>query len=312
MVTALLIIRTPLQAKLSEIVLAQEGITEYDLLYLTQRKTEKTMWYFRLLARRARRNSLLFVPQWIFDSLTDLSFYLKGLCLGLIWRGKYDLVIFGSLDSLSITGLAAKFANRYITVDDGSANIDQGPRGYFQQRTGPRQWILKNLTGAPALAQVKDLVERHYTLFPDHRNTVDQTKLVQISDWPPKRARRGGLEPIVIYIGMAESLWLSPVQIEAMRQYLASRRIDFYIPHPMEKQALLSGISILPHPELLAEEALARVPSKSPLHLIAAVSTVLFTTKKIATVRTMLVPKGFEKLIPLARESGCEIVRLSE
>lgn len=310
MAVSLLIIRTPLQAKLAEIALNQEGVIEYDLLYLTQRKTEKTVWYFNRLAEKARRNSLVLVPEWFFSGLAELTFYFWARFLAQLWGCKYKLAIFGSLDSPAITGLATRFANQHVTVDDGSANIARGTQGYFVQRRGFRERILKKLTGAPDLIELKKSIAKHYTLFSDYPNAIEAKKLVQISKWPPTRIRDSRLNPIVVFIGTAEHLWMTPPQIEAARSYLKATRIDFYIPHPMEKRGLLEGVAKLPHSELLAEDALVRMPTKRPIHLIAVASTVLFTAKEIATHRIMLVPHGCENLASMAQKSGCEIVSL--
>lgn len=311
MVRALLIIRTPLQARLAEIALAREQVREYDLLYLTRRRTPKTIRYFHLLAHGARSSSLIYVPEWFFGGFAELVSFFWGRWSAQFWGGRYDLAVFGSLDSLAITGLATRFAPYFITVDDGVANIlPTGP--YSRQRIGRSDWFVRRMSGAPSLNEVKNLVARHYTVLQLSRNAIETKKLIPVSNWPPTRISMRSQTPIVIYISGAESMWASSSQLREIREYLLAEAIHFYVPHPMDKHPTLPGVPELPHSELLAEEALAILPGNHPLHLIGTQSTALFTTRKIASKRTMLIPKRSKSLIPAARESGCEIVELRE
>ena len=306
---ALLIIRTPLQAKLAEIALRSEGLEDYDLLFFTHHKTSKTLWYYNQLAQRAQKKQLLFIPNGPLTRFADLGFYFWGLSLVFLWGREYDVMIFASLDAPAVTGLATRLAKRLVTVDDGRANVSRF-ESYFDENL-QRHWIIRRITGAPKLNQLKASVERHYTIFSSQLNAMDPAKIVPITNWPPKREINQSLPPVVIYIGAAESTWLSPQQISEIRQYLAAHPVDFSIPHPMERQSLAKGVPDLPHPELIAEEALSLFQSSAPIHLVGTFSTVMLTTKAIATKRTVLVPTGLENQIPLSEEAGCETVLLS-
>ena len=306
---ALLIIRTPFQAKLAEIALRSEGLKDYDLLFFTHHKTVKTLGYYDQLAKKAQKKKLIFIPDGPFTRFADVAFYLWGLYLVHLWGREYGVIIFGSLDAPAVTGLATRLSKRLITIDDGSANVTIS--GSYHDELRERNWIIRRLTGAPKLKQLKASVERHYTVFSRQLHAMDLEKIVLITSWPPKREVDESLDPIVIYIGTAESIWLNSDQIEEIRKYLTKHPVHFSIPHPMERKSLASGVPDLPFSELLAEEALSLFPTKAPLHLVGPLSTVMLTTGRVATKRTVLVPTGFENLVPLWEGAGCETVLLS-
>lgn len=306
---ALLIIRTPFQAKLAEIALRREGLRDYDLIFLTHHKSSKTLWSYSQLAKRAQKKKLIFIPDGPLTRVADVAFYLLGLSLVFLWGREYDAIIFGSLDAPAVTGLATRLGRRLITLDDGSANVNQFG-SYFDETIEPN-WVVRRITGAPKLNELKASVERHYTIFLDELNAMDTEKLAPITGWPPKRQINRSLEPIVVCIGTAESIWLSPEQIEEIREYLTTHPVDYYIPHPMERQSLVRGVPHFPRSELLAEEALSFFPGRAPFHLVGAFSTTMLTTKGIVAKRTVLIPTGCENLIPQSEKAGCETLYLS-
>ena len=305
----LLIIRTPLQARIAQIALTAEGEPTYDLLFFTQQKTAKNMQSFASLGKKAERKFLSFVPIGFRWFLSELLFYALGRIMLSIWGRGYDTVVFGSLDSPALAGLATQFRSRLVTVDDGSANI-LSRTSYFREQFGMRFATLRWVTRSPELRDIREVVELHYTIFPGYENVIETKKLAPVLDWPPKRKVHPDASLVVILVSTAERLWMSASEFRIFETYLATVNVDYKIPHPMDETRSFDWIPELPHQELLAEEALAAIGPDFSIHLVGSPSTVMFTASELSAKRTVLITARLKHLRPSFEGAGCEIIIL--
>lgn len=306
----LLIVRTPLQAKVAQFALEAEGDPVYDLLFFTRQKSLKNLHSFESLGKGAQRKFLVFVPSGFRWFLSELLFYALGRAILGMWRESYATVVFGSLDSPPLAALATHFRSRLVTVDDGSANIF--PRSsYFQEQTGMRLATLQRLTRSPNLQKIVEMVDKHYTIFPGYENVIETKKLVPVPNWPAVRNADTNTSPTVVFISTAEHQFMSSSELGIFQKYIAALNIDYKISHPMDEKLSFNQIPELPHAELLAEEALGNVSPNFSIHLVGAVSTVMITASKLAARRTVILFERDRHLGPLFEAVGCEIVSLS-
>ena len=305
----LLIIRTPLQARIAQFALAAEGEPSYDLLFFTQQKSTKNLRSFARLGKAAERKFLVFVPIWFRWFPSELMFYALGQVLIGIWGRAYDAVVFGSFDSPGLAGLVTQVRSRLVTVDDGSANIFIGS-SYFQQQSLMRLTILRWLTRSPDPRGIRGTVERHYTIFPGYENVVGREKLVSVMHWPPSRKVSHPASPIVVFVSAAERVWMSDSELRIFQAHLSTIKVDYKIPHPMDDKLAFDWIPELPHQELVAEEALAAIGPDFSIHLVGSPSTVMITAKELSEKRTVLITARTKVLRTLFEGAGCEIVIL--
>lgn len=308
---ALLLILTPLQASIAVSALKDLDISEYDLLFFTRYRTKEVVTAFRELQRCAGNAALLSTKHRRPDVAVQFMFWVRARRKLLRWKKIYGHTIFASVDTPFVRGLALRTQATLVTIDDGVANVQQDS-SYFNERTTKRGKFQRDLFGSQSLAAMKKRINTHYTIFPEFQNIVDGNRIRVASSWkltPPTPPGRGEL---TFAIGSAETLWLDSSQIQALRQYLRSCDVDYYIPHPMQEISLLPEVPEVNKGGLLGEEAIINIAGDNKIHLIGPMSTLFLTLRAHSQKRTLIVPRGHEKYIELGERLGCQIVRLGQ
>jgi N-acetyllactosaminide alpha-2,3-sialyltransferase len=308
--SALLLIRTPLQAWIAKRVLKAESVRSYDLVYFTHNDSYEDLHYFKELANEANRTQYCYAPVKRYDIFNHLDFYSQTAS----WRQqrKFHIVCLASIDSPVINALAAFHAtSECVTFDDGLANIMLSG-AYYRDAVSLRLRLYKRFFGATDLSSIKSRIIRHYTIYPGFQNIVEKSHLRYLDGFCHEQNQPSSLSVFKTYfIGQPFEEALCPDQIVSLKVYLRGLDIDYYVRHPREQSILNIGVPVLDKHGLIAEDAILRHAQGHPIHLVGWFSTALFNMAAIAQRRTMLLIKSdpnSEHMATLARQAGCEIV----
>ena len=308
--TALLLIRTPLQAWIAERVLKAEGVTRYDLVYFTQNDSTEDKFYYQLLAAGAVRSQYCHVPLKRYDILGHIDFFIQSRT----WRRKPspDLVMLASYDSPVINALASvhKFS-RLVTFDDGTANIFTDGL-YHLDIVSRRMKLYRCFFRATSPDIFKDRISRHYTIYPGFINIVENARLRYINGWQHYADRADfSVDAKVYFIGQPYEEVLNPAQIGRLEEYLRTKVIHSYVRHPRERSPINIDLPFLDKQGRVAEDAILADAGDRPIHIIGWFSSVMLNLAAIASKRTMILLNDHpasKMQANLALQSGCEIV----
>lgn len=310
--TALLLIRTPLQAWIAEQTLRAETVSHYDIVYFTHNNSSEDRYYFKRLALRAENSQYCYAPARHFDILGHLDFRRQAN----IWYRdkKRDLILFASIDSHVMNAISrCQIGSKLITFDDGLGNIFPSDR-YCLDNISWRSRIYRKLLGASDLKCTKARIVRHYTLYSEFANIVDPGRLRRLHGWSPYEIAAESLVAIKTYfLGQPFEEVLSPAQIGALVAHLKTMAVDFYVRHPRERKLLDIGATCLDKQGRIAEDAIVSHAGTAGVHLVGWFSTVLFNLGEVAQRRTMLLlnsDPGTPRMAEMARQAGCEVVIL--
>lgn len=316
--SALLLVRTPLQAWIAEQVLRAEAVTNYDFVYFTHNDSGEDRYYFNRLSANADHAQYCYAPTRRFDILGHLDFY---------WQTRkwhYDLgheiTLMGSIDSHLINSISRQqVTSELITFDDGLANILPSDR-YCKDNTSWRSRIYRKFLGASDLASTRDRIAHHYTLYEKFDNIVESGRLKALSGWnfngQSRRIEKdvGTLQPIKTYfIGQPFEEAMSAEHVNIFENYVKTLGIDVYVRHPRERQPLDIGVPFLEKLGEIAENAILRDAKNCEIHIFGWFSTVLFNLNFMASQRTMILMHAdpvSSQMAKMARKVGCEVILL--
>jgi hypothetical protein len=308
--SALLLVRTPLQAWIAVKILSSEGVSNYDLVYVTQQDSTEDRYYFHKLSSNSENSQYCFAPLHRFDIFNHLDFYrqAKGWCSNL----NRDLVIMSSIDSHVINAISSRQnSSKLVTFDDGLGNILPTDQMYKDSSIPWRTWLYRKLFGGKDIKIIKRNIIRHYTLYPQFENIVDRSRLKTLQGWVRKENNLNYNKVITYFVGDNFEELLSSDQIKVLLNYLKTLKIDLYVRHPREKNTLQLGIPYLDKKCQIAEDAIIFDAGMSQIHIIGWFSAVLFNLGEIAQRRTMLLVRtdpNSNEMSKLAARAGCEII----
>lgn len=310
MATALLLLRSPFQAWLADLVLEAEGIDEYDIIYVTRNDSEEDRYYFEQLQRRASqahysligRARIDFIQVW--GRQLELTSITKNKC--------YDVIVFASINDFVFAWATVHHRGAaLVTLDDGAANYVE--RGIYAQE--PLSWrghLFRSILGVPSYRTIKNEIVRHYTLHPDLPNIVDKQRLRQISTHV-RASEAPKNNEMWFFIGAPFDEVMSPEQLNRFRSCVEQNWIDYYVEHPREKTPILEVPPRLTKQGRIAEEAIIATAGGSRIVLVGWLSTVMFNLSGPDVRKIVVLPQDSSdiiKLSALAKRIGCEIVAI--
>ena len=300
----LLIIRTPFQAWFVEQILKKERIERFDIIYITQNNSEEDRYYYSRLISKARNGSYAFVKQQKFDVLNTI--FLRIRLRSWYKAESYNKIIYASIPALVPNSLVANFpTSELITFDDGAANIVASDEYYIESRS--RKYLLyRYLLGGLSLKDIKSRINRHYTLYSDFENIVENERLRYLDGWSNRKVTKGKAK--TYFIGSPFEEVMNQEQIVRLENYVKELKIDFYINHPRERKMLSIGAEVLNKQGRIAEEAIVSNAENSPIILIGWFSTVMLNMEALCESRIVLLPKECPQtpeLFELSKKAGC-------
>lgn len=303
----LIIIRTPFQAWLVQKVLEKEGITSFDIIYITQDDSEEDKHYYEQLYSKARDGTYVFVKRQKIDILNVLLMRIE--LRQWYKKSNYSLIVFASITSLVANSLVTKLSkSELITFDDGAANIVSNDE-YTYESTNKRYLFYRSVMGASSIKCIKSRISKHYTLYNNFENIVESARLSYLEGWNSKKISKG--KPKTYFIGSPFEEVMTKEQIVRLENYVKDLKVDFYISHPRERKMLNIGAKTLNKQGCIAEEAIVCNAEDSPIVLVGWFSTVMLNMSAICESRIVLLPKECvqtPELFELSKKAGCNPV----
>lgn len=273
---SLFLCRTPLQARICLKIIEDNSGDDFDAIYFTQNNSDADLEYFSQLKAKAAHALYLHVTQKKPDFLNHLN---------AIWQFRrqwkqtgYAAIYLASIDSFVFRAVINRNSHAALySFDDGTANITPGSL-YYDLGRYKKARFYGMLLGLPRPDEVKTRLRRHYSIYPGFENFIEPEKITFLSLFD--HSRQGGHsnedKRVSFFIGQPFHEYLTTEHMAALRTWLATQSVDFYVMHPREKSPLLANIPVLDKGGLLAEDAIFAAAGNCRPRVISAYSTVLF------------------------------------
>ena len=307
--SALLLVRTPLQAWIAEKVLRAESVSSYEVVYFTQDDSEEDRYYYSRLSAKADNGQYCYSPRHRFDISNHLDFRRQAKK----WHRdqRHDLTLMGSITAHVINAISSQqVTSELVTFDDGTYNILTWDKFHVDSISW-RSCIYRKLLGATDLERTKTRIARHYTLHPQFENIVEPGRLKTLPEWGRDEGQSIDGTTRTYFIGQPFEEDLTFEQISVLKTYLLTLSVDFYVRHPRERITLELRVPYLEKEGQIAEDAIVNNAGRSQIHVVGWFSTVLFNIGQVAHRRTMILlhsDRASHEMAKLGTKAGCEIV----
>ena len=285
----LIIVTTPLQAKIANYIENLYLEEKFIKVYLTPVMNERQEYY-------SRDFDLVFhgIDEGTYEQV--LSACAK----------EYDKIFYASFDNSLILDIVARSKyNHLMSFDDGYADIY--PRGMYSLSLDHRQVGKYGLTRDDLI----NSTEKHYTLYDSDFHVVDKEKLVYMEDFfkldiePVKNGKTAK-----VLLGQNFSEEDESISVNFITTYAKVLNVDYYVPHPKEKFKI-DNVRYLVTP-LIFEDALVELFKEYEFvevyHFTSSVSLHLKNMKNVV-VKGIEVPYYNDRQSEL-RRLGCEFINV--
>lgn len=310
--TALVLCCTPFQAVLVKEVLRHEQVDNYNLIYLALNNSDEDKFYYRVLARKAKRSQYICARETRYDILRHIlvcNEIDKDMARGV------DLIALSSFDSLAFRQTVCQSPGAdIITFDDGSGYINQRsdlsvPR--HPLREGIYGWLL----GARTRDNFKKRVSRHYSIYPGLTNIMPSAIIRYINLFPDtldnKISREESGVGTTVFIGQPLRDDVAAAYVDGLKTYLSSLKLDYYMRHPRESEPLIRDVPLLEKDGRIAEEVIFELAKRQRLTIISGFSSVLLNVSANIAEKVMILDRKNDKDVSLANlgaSTGCKIL----
>jgi beta-galactosamide-alpha-2,3-sialyltransferase len=305
----LIICRTPLQANIAKAIIECENLKKYTIIYVSHDMSERDFHAYDKIQHNAERSEFIYSPRLRCDILTSLATYKRVEdCIG---DESYSSLFVASIDSIFVRGVVKSHTGTLMTFDDGAANI-LAPGAYdsaMRLRDYVYQWILR----LPSQEDVIKRSVRHFTIYKDNHNILERERVTFIPLFEGKRKNIKGKAPISIFVGQPFEEFLSPKEIDNLKEKLMGIHLDYYVKHPREKRVLLDNIALLETGGEIAEIAIASTFRDNYVSVYGSFSSVLLNIPP-AEAKKYYISAGDKsaeyRRVELCKAAGCEIIIL--
>lgn len=309
---SLFLCRTPLQARICLKLLEKEGIESFDVVYFTQNDSDSDRHYFCRMKENGCRAEYIHVQPRSPDILNHLAAILK------LQKYKnfdgYRKIFLASLDCILFRYIIKQNSRATLHgFDDGTANITPTSL-YFDDYRYVRARLYGAILGIPSSEKVKDLLVRHYSIYPGFDNVVPEDKIIHLSLFDGSRSTEGQLASgFTFFIGQPFQEAYSADALAKLKAWVSTQRVDYYVMHPRESTPLLDHIPVLEKSGQLAEDAIIHAAGGRRPRVLAAYSSVLFNMSSDVADKFYIASDSTDieaQRIALARRAGCSVVNL--
>lgn len=229
---------TPLQILIANklIELKQEPS---DVLILTYNLNEKYYYYIDVIRNNDNTNKVSTIK------IDDSTFYKKLNTLKKIMQwcnvSKYNTVSLASIDNFFMHAvLTYSRAKKIYTFDDGTANI-VNTSSYFIKKDGLINKCAKFLLGIKwDLYSIKRQLKKHYTIYHDMRNIVDEDRLEYIDVFSIDTLLLSEQNKNEIYMYLGQPFKNKMMSVDVYKKLKEMYPDMKYYPHPREEISNLS------------------------------------------------------------------------
>lgn len=285
---SLFLCSTPLQARICLAIIEFNQLESYDVIYYTTHDTKRDQYYFEKLADNSHYHYYYYGKKKLkgLNSLTNISFIKK--IPNTIKRENYNSIYIASIDNFLFRYLISKHPeSALIGFDDGTANITPSS-SYYNLDQRRRTKLVNRVLNLPAPKNVIKSITRHYTIYPNFTNFVDDDKLIFLDVFNIPVVQENFNKTTTFLIGQPFEYYLTDREQDNLRRFLSRYKIDYYIMHPKETKPLVKNITLLDNTSLIAEDLILKASEHSQVHVLSGYSTVLFNLSGSHIKRTYL------------------------
>ncbi|QIM62296.1 hypothetical protein A1D29_02695 [Pasteurellaceae bacterium Orientalotternb1] len=243
----LIICRTPLQSLIAERIIRLKKEEKFFLLYVVDIDNEKQRYYYNKLSGKVSCSEYIVLREYGMLSFYKFFNCLKLLCFFRKNFQYFDLVCFANLNDVYIWFILSRIKFNYIeTFDDGSANIFYDGDYYTEYKMTPiRMVFFYFLRLKFSMKKIKELSMRHYTIYPNLRNVIDNTYPIYLFEEITSLSNRKRFDEISIFLGQPlifNGIDYTKEIFDKVREYID---FDYYFPHPRETETHRLGINLI-------------------------------------------------------------------
>lgn len=235
----LVICTTPLQLVIVEKILSKYFKKEEFIILFLGSDSKKNNYYFKRVSNLAKYSYR------IYNSTCNRSNFLAYICeyYGMLFRLKFKFfrfnrVFISSIDNFDIQGILSNIIyNEIYTFDDGTINISKSSIFYSNDNFSFYEKILRKLQLVNITKDdIKSLIIKHYTIFKDASNIVDNVELLELFSFNNIKTN-GEYNNSSIFIGQ-NIFDYEPndnKSIKIISDIIKKYNIEYYLPHPKDK-----------------------------------------------------------------------------
>ena len=223
----LVICNTPFQAIQIENLIQKKIIKEFELFFFNWEETEQMLFYYNKLKSYSKYSKFYVCtkrfPLYFYD--IKVSFKNK----------KYNNIYTASVDGI-YTHLILSYASfrKLFTYDDGTANIVKSSSYYINDRSVLQSIIYRVFGCKYNLFKTKDLIDKHYTIYPKFENISNNIEVVDFS-FSSLQIKKREKESVDVLLGTVykEITKQSDDLIKKVSDFFGDKNF-YYIPHPRD------------------------------------------------------------------------------
>lgn len=304
--TSLVLCRTPFQALLLKVVLTEENVADYHLVYLTQDDSQEDLFYYNKLSENASQACYLYQQKKKFDIFNHIEIYRKIFFMNT--APEYHKIFISSISSLALRKVAAHYKEaEIISFDDGSGHVNNHTL-IAGRRPGIRTRVYEKLFCVPTVEKFKCQIHRHYSVYP-HLDHVMPRDIIRYVDpfGSLKSLRSKGAGP-TFFIGQP---YPTNYPFDKLMVFLREQKIDYYVKHPQESRPIVTDIPLLEKNGKIAEEAIFEASQGGKPRIIGGFSSVLLNIPHDQAEKIMFLVKddiAAKHYSELAAQAGCKVV----
>lgn len=237
------IVRTRLQSLIVEKIISTEKVNSYILVICYFENKEEDAPEVYVTYENIKKKAIFIIDIFANDNLLkNVTKYLLINLIACLTKGK---VFLAGVDSFAFALAAKVFPFSEInTFDDGSYNVLKNSKYFCKtalDRKGIKGLVSRLLFPKGGAKYLRDRTKRHYTVFPDLENIVEQNRVITLEwDWTKLLDERD-LDKLpsqagTILLGTAFQDFNIPKQKKLRDKALElMASTDLYIMHPREK-----------------------------------------------------------------------------
>ncbi|SLJ83938.1 glycosyltransferase family 52 [Psychrobacter sp. DAB_AL43B] len=231
---------TPLQMIIAEKVIELNIDKDFDLIVIALSHNDKYTHYYNRLNKKCL-DSIYYISE---TGLKGFFGYTKKIKESNLNKD-YQEIYLASIDSRHFQYIISKNSLAQIyTFDDGLANIISNDIYYSDIEPNIWKKAIWYLLGIRYyMKDIKKLSIMHYTIYEDIPNIIGNTKLIKLYEEEEEAVHTN--TSVKIYLGQPLLELSNKIDNSYVEDVLNKIKIDFYYPHPREKEIPLGDFDII-------------------------------------------------------------------
>lgn len=313
----LIICCTPLQVLIAEKIITLYPNEKFIGLFITNEKNQKHNTYYSRLYNKCER-CFWIKEEYDFSYEEYFSYWLK-------WKIK---LFFLNIHKIFVANIEKAFIRMCLstfpkvslyTFDDGIRNLTHSSKDKvfisYPSRFGKRRGLKSNFARILGLKYrgnlIKDRIIKHYTLFPNQSNIIENTEAIRLIDRSQSFVQLTSKDNLTIFIG--QPIYENGKKSKEITQRIINLyKISHYFPHPRENYPIQNVEYI--NTSLIFEDYFIQYLITKNVTIYTFFSTVALNMSSLPNVKIIAIkPKSitnesYLECYDIFRKMGIEII----